>query len=197
MVQQNSCRKASKPASIFYAPNVFCFCYFIVPCVKFRSPFLGKAQQLQEQLHTHVSVCSIFLCPMAWLPVLGMLCMWLHMWMHCHCKSLHWKLTLGEKSFAATGTWIRIGIAPGFSVRPLPSCSCPICSTNWAIPIWLLSNRKHTRQSLKKAHGKLFSIHTECKCKSCWLIKTLQKAVKVSIKSYKKKLRKYKSKTYA
>ena len=104
---------------------------------------------------------------------------------------------LGEKSFAATGTWIRIGIAPGFSVRPLPSCSCPICSTNWAIPIWLLSNRKHTRQSLKKAHGKLFSIHTECKCKSCWLIKTLQKAVKVSIKSYKKKLRKYKSKTYA
>ena len=62
MVQQNSCRKASKPASIFYTPYVVVFFYFIVPCVKFRSPFLGKAQQLQEQLLTHTSECSIFVC---------------------------------------------------------------------------------------------------------------------------------------
>ena len=63
ILQQNSCRKASKPASIFYTPYVCVFFHFIVPCIKFRSPFLGKAQQLHEQLHTHISVCSIFVCP--------------------------------------------------------------------------------------------------------------------------------------
>ena len=33
-----------------------------------------------------------------------------------HRKSLHWKLTLGEKSLAAAGTRTRISVAPGFSV---------------------------------------------------------------------------------
>ena len=39
-------------------------------------------------------------------------------------ESLHWKLTLGEKSLAASGTWTCISIAPGCSVG---------LSTNWAI----------------------------------------------------------------
>ena len=39
--------------------------------------------------------------------------------------SLHWKLTLGEKSLAAPWTRTRISTAPGFSVGH---------STNWAMP---------------------------------------------------------------
>ena len=35
---------------------------FFVPCRKFGLPFLGEAQQLQEQRYPFLSVCVIFLC---------------------------------------------------------------------------------------------------------------------------------------
>ena len=52
--------------SFFYfsfKKNTFCVCtfqHFIVPCEKFRSPYLGKAQQLQEQCALLIStrVCT-------------------------------------------------------------------------------------------------------------------------------------------
>ena len=47
--------------------------YFFVPCRKFRSPYLGKAQQPQEQRYPFLSVCAVFLCvqTMVWLPMFG------------------------------------------------------------------------------------------------------------------------------
>ena len=49
------------------------FWYFIVPCGKFESPYLGKTQHLQEQRDLFLSVRAVFSCvhTMAWLPVLG------------------------------------------------------------------------------------------------------------------------------
>ena len=47
--------------------------YFIVPCGKFGSPYLGKAHQLQEQCYPVLSVCAVFPCVQTrvWLPVSG------------------------------------------------------------------------------------------------------------------------------
>ena len=47
--------------------------YFFVPCGKFRSPYLGKAQQPQEQRHPFLPVCVVFsyVQTMTWLPVFG------------------------------------------------------------------------------------------------------------------------------
>ena len=101
----------------------------------FGSSYLCKAQQPQEQRYPFLSVFAAFSCvqTMTWLPVFGIFnvrtrfrCMRLHTgagW--TSYKSLHWKLTLGEKSLAASGTRTRVSIAPGFSVRRSPS---------WAIP---------------------------------------------------------------
>ena len=101
---------------------------------KFGSLYLGRAQQLQEQQYPFLSVC-IFMYPINGMaasvcdfePAHGCWCMQLHMvggvgrGGGCTvCKSLHWKLTLGEKSLAASGTRTSISIAPN--------------STNWAIP---------------------------------------------------------------
>ena len=36
--------------------------YFFVLCGKFRSPYLGKAQQPQEQRYPFLSVCAAFTC---------------------------------------------------------------------------------------------------------------------------------------
>ena len=49
------------------------FCYSIVPCGKFRSPYPGKAQQLQEQSYPFLLVCAVFSCvqTVVWLPVFG------------------------------------------------------------------------------------------------------------------------------
>ena len=49
--------------------------YFIVPCSKFRLPYLGKAQQPQEQCYLFLSVCAVFLCvlSMARPPAFGIL----------------------------------------------------------------------------------------------------------------------------
>ena len=54
-------------------------CVFVVvvellcPVRKFRSPYLGKAQQLQVQRYPFLSVCVVFLCvqTMVWLRVFG------------------------------------------------------------------------------------------------------------------------------
>ena len=44
-----------------------------VPCGKFGSPYLCKAQQPQEQRYPFLSVSAVFSCvqTMAWLPVSG------------------------------------------------------------------------------------------------------------------------------
>ena len=36
---------------------------FIVPSVKFRSPYMGKALEPQEQRYPFLSVCAVFVCP--------------------------------------------------------------------------------------------------------------------------------------
>ena len=45
--------------------------YFFVPCGKFGSPYLGKAQQPQDQHYPFLSVCGgfSFVWTMVWLPV--------------------------------------------------------------------------------------------------------------------------------
>ena len=47
------------------------FKYFFAPCGKFRLPYLGKAQQPQEQRYPFLSVCEVFPCvqTMVWLSV--------------------------------------------------------------------------------------------------------------------------------
>ena len=42
-----------------------------MPCGKFRSPYLDKAQQLQEQCYPFLSVCAVFpsVQTIVWLPV--------------------------------------------------------------------------------------------------------------------------------
>ena len=47
----------------------------LVPCGKFELPYLGKAQQPQEQRYSFLSVSAVFLCvqTMVWLPVFGIL----------------------------------------------------------------------------------------------------------------------------
>ena len=49
---------------VFYSA-LNCFIQnLIVPCGKFGSPYLGKAQQPEEQRYPFLSgVCSIFVCP--------------------------------------------------------------------------------------------------------------------------------------
>ena len=58
--------------------------YFFVPCGKFGSPYLGKAQQPQEQLYPFLSVCAVFSCvqTMVWLPVFGIFNVCAQMMMH-------------------------------------------------------------------------------------------------------------------
>ena len=85
-----------------------------------------------------IGVCTILVCVQtkAWLPVSGTFnvctdvdaCDCTQV-LYGHCKSLYWKLTLGEKSLAAPGTPTRISIVLGFSAR---------CCTSWAIP-WPIS----------------------------------------------------------
>ena len=81
--------------------------------MKIGSPYLGKAQQPQEQCYPFLSVCEEFSCvqTVIWLPVFGTFnvrtdgdpcdCT---RGLHGHRKSLRRKLTLGEKSLAAPGT---------------------------------------------------------------------------------------------
>ena len=56
---------------------------------------------------------------MVWLPVFATfnMCTYVDVWNYTREQSLHWKLTLGEKSLAAPGTRTRISIAPGVSAR--------------------------------------------------------------------------------
>ena len=85
----------------------------------------GKVQQPQEQRYPFLSVCAVFSCiqTTVWLPVFGNLNVRTYTdacdctrGMYGHCKSLHWKLTLGEKALAKPGTRTRVSTAPGFSV---------------------------------------------------------------------------------
>ena len=84
--------------SMFVQADRFFSEYFTVPYGKFGSPYLGEAQQPQEQQNPLLSVCAVFPCvqTMAWLSVLGIFkvrmdadacdCT-LGRW--GHCKSLH------------------------------------------------------------------------------------------------------------
>ena len=99
---------------------------------------MGSSGGLTRVRHTHsqrypfLSVCVVVSCvqTMVWLPVFGICNVRIYVGacdfsrgLYRHCKSLHWKLTLGEKSLAALGTRSDISIVPGFSVG---------CSTNGA-----------------------------------------------------------------
>ena len=111
----------------------FIFEHFIVLLGKFRSPYLGKAQQSQKQCYPFLSVCAVFSCvqAMVWLPVFGVFnvcadvdscnCTW---GLYRHCMRVCAGSLLGEKSRAILGTRTHDSIVTGFSVR---------CSTNGAI----------------------------------------------------------------
>ena len=121
----------------------FCFLFFCFLVLHWPLPEIwitlpSKAQQPQEQCYPLLLVCAVFLCVQtkAWLPVFRIfnLCTDVDACnctqvLYGHCKSLHWKLTLGEKSLAAPGIQTHISIVLGFSAR-----RC----TSWAIP-WPIS----------------------------------------------------------
>ena len=81
--------------------------YFFVPCGRFGSHNLGKAQQPQEQRYPFLSACTVFWCvrALAWLPVFGILnvctdfdacnCAW---GLCRHCKRVCTESRLWEKS---------------------------------------------------------------------------------------------------
>ena len=124
-----------------------CMQYFIVPCGKFESPYLNRAQEPREQRYPFLSYQRVqyFRVSKQWYGCqrLGFLTCWqvlMHAIVHGSCRntvSLWWKATLGEKSLAAPGARTHVSVAPGFSVG---------CSTNWAVPtpsgimlgIWLI-----------------------------------------------------------
>ena len=93
---------------------------------------MGKAQQSQEQRYPFLSVRAVFSCvqTMVWLPVFGIFNVRVDV-DSCNCtaqrllESLHWKLTLGEKSLAALGSRTRVSTAPGFSVGTLYQLNYP------------------------------------------------------------------------
>ena len=74
---------------------LFCF-YFIVPCGKFGSPYLGKAQQPQEQRYPFLSKCTVFsqVQKMVWLPTFGIFNMCADV-IACHCT---WELYGHQKT---------------------------------------------------------------------------------------------------
>ena len=91
-----------------------------VPCGKFGSPYLGKAQQPQEQRYPFLPVCAVF--SRVQTMVYGCQCLAFNVrtdvdaydctqGMYEHRESsLHWQLTLGEKDYAAPGTPTLVGI---------------------------------------------------------------------------------------
>ena len=97
---------------------LFLFLVLHFPLREVGSLCLGKAQQPQEQRYPFLSACVVFSCvpTVVWLPKC-----WCMRWhtgaVRTPSESLHWKLTLGERSLAAPGTRTRVSIAPGFSVR--------------------------------------------------------------------------------
>ena len=113
---------------------VLFFVFFSTPCGKFGSLYLGKAQQPQEQRYPFLSVCvQCFRVSKQWYGCqIWDLGIWDWDWdfgirnvrtrliagaVYGNSESLHWKLTLGEKSLVAPGNRTRVRIfASGFSV---------------------------------------------------------------------------------
>ena len=94
-----------------------------------RLPWVIKTQQPQEQRYPFPSVCVVFSCfqTTLWMPTLEILNMSTDVDI-CLMDTIResvLKVDSGRKSLAALGTWTRVSIVPGFSVR---------CSANWAIP---------------------------------------------------------------
>ena len=121
---------------LLYTSRVFfIFKYFFVPCGKFRSPYLGKAQQPQEQHYPFLLVYVVFPCvqTMVCLPVFGIFkcvhrCwgMWLHTW-GCTgtIRESASEADSGKKSLATHRTRTHVSVAPGFSVRHSTELSAP------------------------------------------------------------------------
>ena len=130
--------------------------FLVLPCLlrDICVTLPGKAQQPQKQCYPFLSVWYF---PAS------------KQWYGCQCwgfvthaqmlmrvmahKGLHWKLTRGEKSLAASGTRTRISIAPGLSVS---------CSTHWAIPATHSSLVRHITNAVCWAqngstHGHAFT----------------------------------------
>ena len=105
----------------------FSFLFFLVlyyTMREIRVALLGKAHQLKEQRYTdsykrvQYSVSCVQAVVYMRLPVFGF---WMRAQMSLYGfvqgrERLSWKLALGEKSLAASGTLTRVSIAPGSSV---------------------------------------------------------------------------------
>ena len=103
-----------------------------------KNTFIYPLQEIWVTLccwlrYPFLPVCAVFSCVQQWFgcQCLGSLharrcwCMWLHMGaVRTQHESLHWKLTLGEKSLVSAGNWTCISIVPGFAVW---------CPTSWAV----------------------------------------------------------------
>ena len=125
---------------LFFADFLPLLLIFYFHCKKFGWPYLGKAQQPQEQRYPFISVCANrFVCPMIWLPVYPIT--------HADCnRSLTRRRVCNVsqvwESLAAPGTRIRISIALFSWTR----------GSNWKaqywhgfeLPIELLKIIKHT-----------------------------------------------------
>ena len=96
----------------------------MVHCRKFfESPYLGKAEQPQEQCYPFLLVCAVFSCiqTMVWQCWGFLTCghMLMHVITHKGCKDTTLKVHSWQKylaKVAALGTRTRIRTAPGFSV---------------------------------------------------------------------------------
>ena len=96
---------------------------FFLLCGKFGSPYMGKAQQLQEQRYPFLSVCAVFPCvqTMIWLPVFGFFNVRTD-GDACDCtRGLY-----GHRKRVCTESWL-------WEKNPLPGFPAGR-STNWAIP---------------------------------------------------------------
>jgi len=94
-----------------------------------------------------------------------------HGGLYGNCKSLHWRLTLGKNSLAASGTWTSVSTVASFSDR---------CCTNWALPHLCLSVSKakvskasrkfqtETERGLKLQRRAAQKQQADCSC--CWLL---------------------------
>ena len=156
-------------------------CCIFYSLVSVRAVFSTRSYQcVLYFLLTRISACCIFVCPnnamaaSAW-DFLTCAQMLMHVSAHGglygNCKSLHWRLTLGKNSLAASGTWTSVSTVASFSDR---------CCTNWALPHLCLSVSKakvskasrkfqtETERGLKLQRRAAQKQQADCSC--CWLL---------------------------
>ena len=109
-----SFQPASQSTTTFVSPHLFYFISSLHWSHAGNSARLTwvRLQQPQEQRHPFLTVGVVYLCVQTkvWLPMLGILNVYTDVnacdctrGLYGHRKSLHWKLTLGEKSLAPSG----------------------------------------------------------------------------------------------